>query len=300
MLELQGLDNTRTRVVVTLLHANEPSGLKALHRLLCDPQPLATRTVFILASVTAACTTPVFSHRMLPGQRDLNRCFNGPFDDMQGQLAFAVKTTVASYQPEAVIDLHNTSGSGPAFSVALQSDEKHLGLASHFCHKLIHTDIRLGSLMEQAFDCPVITIEAGGAQDPEADERAYLGLLSFLQAENPFARKRKVHLLYHPRRLELCDRASIGYASAWNASHDLTLNQNLETLNFGVTEAGQRLGWMQTPLEDVLKLDDDMQEVSDYFACTDGQLITKKPLQLFMVTTNARIAKSDCLFYFVE
>ena len=161
VIHIDGKDNSRCRVVVTLLHGNEPSGVKAIHTLIQQSILPATSLKMIIVSVIAARYDPVFSHRMLPGQRDLNRCFSDSVFDLQGQLAQAIVEKINEYQPEAVIDLHNTSGSGPAFSVSVKDLPEHIALASHFTRRLIHTDIRLGSIMEQNFGCPIVTIEAG-------------------------------------------------------------------------------------------------------------------------------------------
>ena len=84
---LEGEDSTRTRALVTLLHGNEPSGAMALFRWLKSCERPAVNVICIIASVAAALEPSVFSHRMLPRARDLNRCFRPPFDDAQGALA---------------------------------------------------------------------------------------------------------------------------------------------------------------------------------------------------------------------
>ena len=84
---LTGEDNTRTRAFVTLLHGNEPSGVMALFRWLKSARRPAVNVVCIVASITTALDEPLFTHRMLPRARDLNRCFRPPFDVAQGALA---------------------------------------------------------------------------------------------------------------------------------------------------------------------------------------------------------------------
>lgn len=293
-----GEDNTRTRVVVTLLHGNEPSGLRALFRLLKNPLSPATRVVFIVASVTAALTAPLFYYRMLPGQRDLNRCFSDPPKSMQGALATAIKDRISDYNPEAVIDVHNTSGSGPAFCVITQHKSEYVSLASHFCQRVIVTDIQLGSLMEQDFGCPIITFEAGGSQDNVADESAYEGIARFVTAQDVLIQQQNMEVLNRPRRLELRDDNHVAYSTENHPQVALTLRSDIECFNFGTTPTGTVLGWLNAPLEQVLKLDSLQGYLRDCFEAQEGQLLTRKPLHLFMVTTRADIAKSDCLFYF--
>ncbi len=299
VIQLDGEQPDRCRVVVTLLHGNEPSGLAAIHRFLSQKLIPKTRVYFVFASVAAAKTPPTYLHRMLPGHRDLNRCFDGPLTDVQGQLASSIKEYIVSLAPEAIVDVHNTSGSGPAFCVSAVHTAAHLALSSHFVKRTIFTDIRLGSIMEQDFGCPIVTVEAGGAQDSEADENAFCGLKSFLSADQPFEMQQEMEVLLHPRRLELQDGASIGYSNQPNPDWDLTLFANIEGFNFGVTPAKQPLGWLHKPLKSVLKLDQREDTLEAFFKSQNGLLVTQQPLKLFMVTTRADIAASDCLFYFV-
>lgn len=300
VVHIDGQDNSKCRVLVTLLHGNEPSGLKALHKLIRHEVKPATSLKVIIASVVAARTEPVFTHRMLPGQRDLNRCFSDSVFDLQGQLAKAISEQIRQFSPEAIIDLHNTSGSGPAFCVSIDEHDSYIALASHFTRRVIHTDIRLGSLMEQDFGCPIITVEAGGAQDLEADQNAFCGLYSFVMAKDVFELQEDMEVLRHPRRLEIKPESSIAFANSPETGVDVTICQDVEKLNFGVTQPSQILGWVNHKGLEYFQLDNQFQRIEDFFRLESGKLLTNQPLKLFMVTTRADIAKSDCLFYFVE
>lgn len=300
VIHIDGKDNSRCRVMVTLLHGNEPSGLKAIHSLIQQCILPLTSLKIIIASVVAARTEPVFSNRMLPGQRDLNRCFSDSVFDLQGQLANAIAEQIHQCAPEAVIDLHNTSGSGPAFCVSIKDQPEHIALASHFTRRVIHTDIRLGSIMEQDFACPIVTVEAGGAQDQDADNNAFRGLRSFVTAQNVFERKQDMEILRQPRRLEIHSDATICFAASPDARKHITISQDVEKLNFGVTRPSHVLGWVYGKGLEHFHLDDRDQDVSTFFRLERGQLLTNCALKLFMVTTRADIAKSDCLFYFIE
>ncbi|GGD52537.1 succinylglutamate desuccinylase/aspartoacylase domain-containing protein [Lacimicrobium alkaliphilum] len=300
VLHVPGTDTSVTRVVVTLLHGNEPSGLRAIHRLLNEEFVPQVNTKFIIASVVAAKTEPLFSHRMLPGQPDLNRCFGTTSKNLQYQLAEAIREQLLCFTPQAIIDLHNTSGSGPAFCVSTRATQQHLALTSHFSHRMILTDIQLGSLMEQELGCPVITVEAGGAQDDVADVVACNGLMSFLSAENVFRARQDIEQLTMPRRVELCRGYNIAYADVPLADKAITLHKDIEKFNFGVTPEGTILGWVSGNNLDALTLDRNHCKISQWFRVDNHQLITRQALKLFMVTTNASIAQSDCLFYVVE
>ena len=100
-IHVAGRDPTRCRVLVTLSHGNEPSGLEAVHRWLLSGRQPAVNIVVIFGAVAAAAAEPLFFHRMLPGERDLNRCFSPPYSEEQGQLAQAILAHIRNQQPEA-------------------------------------------------------------------------------------------------------------------------------------------------------------------------------------------------------
>ncbi|GGW95833.1 hypothetical protein GCM10007391_32500 [Alteromonas halophila] len=300
LLTFLGLDSSRCRVVVTLLHGNEPSGLRAVLALAQERLIPAVTCHVIIASTAAAATRPRFSHRMLPGQEDLNRCFGPGGESAQFQLAGAIKACIAKLNPECVVDLHNTSGSGPDFSVSISGDNAHQALASCFTSRMIVTDLRLGSLMEQSFSGPVVTIEAGGAKDALADETAVCGLRTLFTEPDIYALKHRVELLHYPRRLELQPGSTIAYLDGPDSATSVCLRTDIESLNFGYTPAGTHLGWVRENGLSDFRLDDRRAELSSYFCVEDHCLFTAVPLQLFMVTTIADIARSDCLFYFIH
>lgn len=99
---LAGRDTSRRRVIVTLLHGNEPSGLKAVHALLSEEMVPATDLGILVAGADAAVCEPLLTHRYIPGERDLNRCFKPPRDSNQGELAEAILDLIYGYAPEAV------------------------------------------------------------------------------------------------------------------------------------------------------------------------------------------------------
>jgi predicted deacylase len=158
-IDVPGVERGRSRALVTLLHGNEPSGFRALHGWLgTNPRPAVDLCCFVM-SVGSALLEPRFTHRMPPGTRDLNRCFEAPGGDEPGRMAEALLGELRELAPEAIIDLHNTSGEGPAYGVTTRLDDARLALTSLFSSHLILTDLRLCSLMEATEDlCPTVTI----------------------------------------------------------------------------------------------------------------------------------------------
>ena len=302
---LDGQDPTRTRALVTLLHGNEPSGVIALFRWLKSGQRPAVNVVCIVASVVAALEPPIFSHRMLPRARDLNRCFRAPFDDAQGELAEEILEILRMHHPESVIDIHNTSGSGPAFGVCTHMDHQHDALVSLFTQRLIVSNLGLGALMDiSEHSYPTVTVEVGGRLDDDAHELAYEGLRPYFMALTVLGQDKTdwgLELLHDPIRLELCEHVTLTYADAPCESYDITLKSDIEHHNFGSVSVDTLLGWATGPERSLFRALDASGScaVSQLVRIIDGELYPAQRLKLFMITNNVAIAESDCLFYAV-
>ncbi|MEO0437788.1 MAG: succinylglutamate desuccinylase/aspartoacylase family protein [Pseudomonadota bacterium] len=321
-----GKDTSRTRAVVTLLHGNEPSGLIALRRWGTRKETPETNLLFVLASVNAALEEPSFTHRMLPRARDLNRCFRPPFDDEQGHLAEEILTILDMHQPECIIDVHNTSGTSPAFAISTDLAPQTLALASLFTNRLLLMDITMGTLMEHTTAArPIVTIEVGGRSEQHAHDSAFAGFCKLSQASSILPNQSSelnepgsdqygredaqgsggsavdLAVFRHPLRLELLDGVTVTYASEPRAGYDVTLMADLEQHNFAIVPKGTRLGWTQSQPVLLFRARDGGGR------CALGAIVVKeqgwlkaaRDLRLLMITNNAAIAESDCLFYAV-
>jgi len=297
---LPGLDATRTRAVSTLLHGNEPSGVRALHRWIKEGQQSQVNLLCFIGSIGAALTNPTFSHRCAPAGKDLNRCFRPPFEGPEGTIAQAMLHELHRAQPEALIDVHNTSGRSPAYGVTTLNGAIQETVTAVFCDHLIVTDLRLGTLMEATEQAwPTVTIEAGGAKDPKADDLAYRGFTRYALAKDLSDLSAPVTVAQHPIRVELQKGATVAYDYASVPGADLTLPPDVDGLNFGILPAQKRLGWVGTRgLEALWAKDATGQNLSpNIFSVHKGELRLIHPSRLMMVTTNQEIAQSDCLFY---
>jgi hypothetical protein len=294
------------RAVVGMLHGCEPSGLRAIHALLVRSEPPAVDTLFVIGAVAAARTPPRYRHRMIPGGRDLNRCFAAPFAGAEGAIAAAFLEAVRAFSPDAVVDLHNNSGHNPAYGVATRVDAARLGIVSLFADRYVYATFRLGSLMEALADeLPIVTIECGRAGDPAADEVARRGLVRFLDAA---ALPRLpvggpgLQMLGGIIRVCLAASLTLAFDGRPHPEAHLTFDVDVDRHNFQPLAAGSALGWVRAGSPWPLSAHDaDGREVSrDWFAVHDGAQVTRRPLMPIMMTTNPRIAVEDCLFYVVR
>lgn len=303
-LHIPGRDRSRSRAFVTLLHGNEPSGTRALHAWLRSGARPAVDLVALVGTVQTALTVPHFSHRTLPARRDLNRSFRPPFLGLEGQVASELLRRLRELRPEALIDLHNTSGAGPAYGVTTRLDARHEALTAFFARRLIYTRLRLGALVEATEeDFPTVTVECGGVGDTRSDEIALEGLTRYAAADPLFDEDARplMSVLRDPIRVELRQGARIAYGPEPVEDVDLTLCADLERHNFGLLNTGELLGWLGPAGPDALvaRDADGRDRTSELFEAHEGCLRVARPLEPLMVTTNLRVAMSDCLFYVV-
>jgi hypothetical protein len=304
---LSGEDGSKTRAFVTLLHGNEPSGTIALFKWLKSGKKPSVNVVCIVASVAAASLEPRYSNRVFDNQRDLNRCFREPFYDDPGFLADEILKTLKRYEPECLIDMHNTSGSGPSFAVAIYEDPQHDALTELFTKRLIVTHLRLGALMEVTeYLCPTVTIECGGRLDERAHQIAFEGLERYFTQESVLVNdgyKADLEVLTNPVRLELKADCRLKYGESITEDSDLCLLPSIERLNSGITAKDTQLGWVATEdLTAIFSSQNSQEEcvVNELVYIQNGALFAKRDLKLFMITSNPDIAKMDCLFYAVK
>ena len=184
-------------------------------------------------------------------------------------------------------------------------DRQHDALVSLFTQRLIVSNLGLGALMEISEDSfPTVTVEVGGRLDDEAHELAYEGLCRYFTAPTVLDQGETdwgLELLRDPIRLELNDNVTLTYADKPCSNYDITLKTDIEHHNFGSVSVDTLLGWARGQdrvLFSALDAGGDCA-VTRLVRIENGELYPAQPLKLFMITNNAAIAQSDCLFYAV-
>lgn len=305
LLRVPGRDRSRTRALSTLLHGNEPSGLRALHAWLARGRVPAVDLLVFVASVTAALAEPRFSHRALPGRVDLNRCFLQPPESTEGRLAAEALAALGAAAPEALVDLHNTTGHTPSYAVCPDLAEPTLQLASLFTRRYVHSDLRMGTLVEathQAF--PALVIECGRAGDAEADRAALRGLEAYagLDALPRSGVPEGFDVLARPVRVFVREGLTVAYGARPAAGADLTVREDIDRHSFERLPAGATVGWVHDPgVWPVYARGAEPRDLSaELFALEGTELRARRDQVPIMITTDPTIALSDCLFYALE
>ena len=305
LLRLEGRDSSRVRVLSTLLHGNEPSGLRAVMRYLRSEEIPATDVIFFIGSVHTALTEPLFSHRALPGEMDANRCWTMHGDTPQGEVAKEAIARIVDAFPEALVDLHNNTGHNPAYGVAFRVSPAEQSLVSLFADRIVHTPIELGTLVEATVPLfPSVTVECGRAGDPAADDAAWKGLQRYLARKELDLTGPRQRLVHPEEPVRVCVRPDVElvFGDSASSSAPFTVSADIDRHNFERLPAGSPIGWVHAetgwPIEAV---GHDGTECSrDFFEVTSGVLRTRCDFIPIMMTTSRVIAKSDCLFYAVQ
>lgn len=289
------------RIVTTLLHGNEPSGFKAMFKFLNEGWVPKTNMAFIIASVRAARHETLFTHRFMPGEFDLNRRFGyQETHDRVTELARQITEYIRQRCPQFVVDMHNTSGKGPSFAVSVSDHQDVKKLAMQFTDQMVVTQLVVGSLMEQNFNCPVVTIECGGAVEEKSHAIAYDGLRKLAELQDVFSQPERPLTIYRsPVRIRAHLGISLNYGWVQDEEVDITLVNDIEKYNSEKIQAGTCIGWIDRVLGDCLTAVNDHGEdiISHFFDVVNGQLLVKENVKIFMATSRSDIALSDCLFY---
>jgi hypothetical protein len=259
--------------------------------------------VCFVGAVAAARADPPFGHRMLPGRRDLNRCFRPPWNDEDAAVAREALAYLEAARPEAVVDLHNNTGHNPAYAISAHPGPSHLALASVFVTRFIDSALRIGSLME-AFppETPAVTIECGRAGTAAADAFACERLARLAAMDHLPTAAPRMHVFVDPMRVTLRPGSSVAFAAGAQAGSDLTMDSEVDRHNFTLLAPGAHIGWIArgAPLP-VEVCDVRGRDVTrTFFEARDGALVTVQPIIPIMMTTNPVVAAADCLFYVVR
>lgn len=306
LISVKGRDAGRTRIVATLLHGNEPSGLRAVHTWLRTGHVPAVNALIFVAATRTALAPPGFTHRFLPGRDDLNRCWFPPFRGRAGAFAREVLRLLRESNAESLVDLHNNTGHNPPYGVGPVRGAAELNLVSFFAERFVHTSLQLGTLVEATRDdFPSVTVECGRSGDPVANASALAGLESYLTEERLERRRvkaKRMEVFVDPVRVCIRDGVELAFGDGPVAGADFTVARDVDRHNFERLARGVVIGWLGAegtwPIEALGEKDCDLSR--EFFDVRDGVLETRQSLIPIMMTSDRRNALADCLFYVVQ
>lgn len=301
---LEGKDTSRTRALSTLLHGNEPSGFYALINWLKERKMPAVNVIVFIPSVLAALREPHFHNRTTDSGIDLNRVFLPPFTTTEGKIAQEMLGILEFIQPESLVDIHNTSGISPDFSVVCKDSELNQKIAALFTNEYIIFNLRLNTLVEAVVSqFPSVVIECGGADDPESIINAQRGIDKYLLADDlSSVYADHLNVRDNPIRIKLKPELQLDYHNKYIDGFDLVLPTDADKYNSSVIQSDDFVGWVGGKGLEVFDCVNMPQEdsIEHYFYIKNNELRAKVNLRLYMVTTRLEIALSDCLFYLLK
>jgi hypothetical protein len=259
--------------------------------------------VVFVGSVRTALEPPGFAHRALPGRLDLNRCFVAPGEGDEPELASEALELLRRAGPDALVDIHNTSGDTPPCGIGPAADIAHINLVSLFADRYVHSDLRIGALVEATQgDFPGVLVECGRAGADAADAVARKGLDEYLALpviETQHLRRNGMEVLDRMVRVCLSPGTKVVFRDRPVSGVDLTIRDDVDRHNFEALAPGTPLGWVDLSAPWPLQATgaDGRDRSRDLFAIRHGVLTTRRETIPIMMTTNAESVANDCLFY---
>ncbi len=294
----------RPLFVSVLLHGNETTGLHALQSLLrkYSGQVLPRALSLFIGNVSAARE----GVRRLEGQVDYNRVWPGTTHPACPETAMmqAIVDEMARRHVFVSIDVHNNTGINPHYACINRLDHRFFRLASMFGRLVIYFTYPKGT-QTSAFArlCPAVTLECGKPGQRYGSEHVFEYLDACLHltdiADHPVA-PQDVDFYHTVVQVTVRDEVSFDFCSR---GVDLSLNEDLDHLNFTELSAGTALGMVKdgSSVLPLVARDQSGRDVTaDYFEIREDRLVLKRAVMPSMLTLDRRIIRQDCLCYLME
>ena len=317
LVRVPGRGDQAPRAVSCLLHGDESTGLEAILRILRRRRTYAFDLYVVIGNVRAAAASPGFAHRFLDDQEDFNRVW-GLEDAITSQrrAAAGILARLRDAGLEALVDVHNNSGTNPFYAIATRDEPRDLNLATLFTSTVLRWDLAAHTLMEALPDeVAAIAVECGLPGRPESLAFAVDGLRRYL-GEPPLPADRVVRdfdLLGGLRKVTI--RPEVRFRFGRHADDrvagvdpvptdaddevDFVVAADADLANFVEVPAGHVIGHVRPgatiPLHAV---DARGTDVTDTHFVVDGdRVVTTSAATPVMMTRTVAAARKDCLFY---
>ena len=294
-------ENHPWRVITTLLQGNSPSGFFAVHSLIKAGafNKLKINVRIVIASVEAASHEPAFSHVALPDGKNLDRCFGSTSLSQYFLRAQMLAASIRQVKPIAVLDLQNTLGTSPAYSMSLRQNHDHMALASLFCKTLVVSDLKLGAIFEQAFNCPVVSVQCGNPELEETHQATKEALVDYIEQKDLSARHSASDLavIHGAKLIRLSPNKTVSYDSEANDA-DITLKDTLKDCNFTKLSGKTHIGWTAQQASELLETrSNSEQSLEDFIDIDDGNIYCQPGTFLFSINPLLPQHANDKLFF---
>jgi len=298
LFHLEGI-NPQPLFICTLLHGDETTGFYAIQRLLnkYKSKTLPRAISLFIGNIEAAKE----SQRRLDSQDDYNRIWPGSHhsESAEKDMMQIVTNIMQKKKPFASIDIHNNTGKNPHYGCINILNPHGLLLAAKFSEIVVYfTDPK--GVQSSAFSdfCPAVVLECGQSSDRSGEEHALAYLETILNLDDLSSKDNGKLKLYHtvarvtiPKSVTISDKDS-----------DLTLNEELEELNFHVVQPGAIFSSVNSTKKKLIVVNSESSEdiTDEYIERVNDKLLFKKPVTLSMFTRNERAIRQDCVCYFME
>ena len=306
VIDFVGHEKHPWRVITSLLKGNSPSGLIAIHRLIKAGAfaKLKVNVRIIIASVEAAQQKPAFSNSVLPGGTNLDRCFGSTSLSHYYLRAQLLASSIRQVKPEAIVDMQNSQTTTKPFAMSIKQSHDHLALTSLFCQTLIVSNLKLGAIFEQAFNCPIISVQCGDAQDKQSHQLTETGLIAFIEQKDLTLRELPVEIdvIHDPKLISLAPDTSLTWQTTPTETDttlaDITLNDSITKHSFSVFKQLTQIGWTnnQKPRLLISNQTND-EQLSNYITVESGQIFCQPGTFVFAVNSPLSVSANDTLFY---
>ncbi len=284
-----------------LLHGDETSGWEAARSLLREwmGRRLPRALSLFVGNVAAARE----GRRRLEGQPDYNRLW-GDNGAPGGELAREVRSAMAKRGVFAAADFHNRRGVSRHYVIVPRLTPHSLFLANLFSRTVVHLP-GAQTTHAAAFSrlCPAVTLECGPPGQPLGitHAREFMQAVLHLRAVPSHPVPTSDYELYRTvATLRLLPEFSFAVGlGAGRAS--VTFKPDLEALNFNPLPAGTSLAAVRGKSMPVsLRSGEGEERAEEYLRVEDGELRTRRPLTLAMVSLAREVVRQEALAYLVE
>ena len=277
-----------------LLHGNETSGWDALRTLVQEEYQNKNlpSCLILIGNVQAA----QHNKRMLDGQPDFNRIWEGG-SSPYAKWADDVISFLETKHPWFALDVHNNTGPNPHHSIVTSIDATTMSAARLFSQTAIFAQQPPGVLTRRtsAF-CTSITIEAGLPEDPGSAARAreYISVL-WKAGTVPETDTSDQELFQNNVRV------LIENADTITDDQVPKFAPKLYRYNFKIIPEGTELARLVVDHARLRAVDEDQRDQTRTFLTYKGKNVSlRRDTILSMYTEDPRIARQDCVCYFLE